>query len=347
MKEGLYLQGQLLWAWVPSACWTVSHHLALVGNQRWHKADPTAWGFLPWEKGSRTPSPLRGHWLQCWDGSSSLLGSCSASWDQEEDVRRVAGGNSGLSSPSQSPPRWSLLSFLPQPVVTSLSHFARCFWCEHLLPAAAWYYHLLLVLRKNLWYQNISLALYDPWPLGMRLPLGVPWAEGHHCSQGGRGTTLCPITWPLPLERTPPPAGVSLLCCALLNGLPAPFTAGLQDSGLSSAASPLHILRGRHFVQAVRQFWGYILSPSLFSQHPFRNWTADLATACCITAFGSGNAGTESPPLLLPVYCSAPHSIPLAVFAMLLYWESSPAVCFTIIGFITSLTKPQSNLKLC
>lgn len=74
-----------------------------------------------------------------------------------------------------------------------------------------------------------------------------------------------------------------------------------------------------HFVQAVRQFWGYILSTSLPSHHASRNWTADLATACCATAFGSGSAGTESTPLLLPVYCSAPHSIPLAVFAMLLY----------------------------
>lgn len=68
------------------------------------------------------------------------------------------------------------------------------------------------------------------------------------------------------IRRTPPPAGVSLLCCALPNGLPAPFTAGLQDPGLSSAASPLHILRGRHFVQAVREFLGlYSVSLSIFS----------------------------------------------------------------------------------
>lgn len=341
VEEELYLQGQLLWAQVSPACWRVSQHLALVEIRGEIKltTDCQHGVFSHGRKAAGHPAL----WGATGCSAEMVPHHCLAAFLQAETKRRMAGmevGSSGLSNPSQSQPR-CLLSFLPQPVVTSLTHFARCFWCEHLLPAAGWCSQLLLVLRKNLWYQNISLPLYDQWSLGMRQSVGYPEL---------RVTSL--------KEVEPPPCvsprGLHLhllqvfLSCAV--PFPVVFQHHLQLGCRTLGWAQLPLLPTFSEEGILSRLWDSfrsIFCPPLFSQHPFRNWTADLPTACCITAFASGSAGTELTPLLLPDYCCAPHSIPLAVFAMLLCWESSPAVCFTIIGFITSLTKPQSNLKLC
>lgn len=213
------------------------------------------------------------------------LAGCSASWEQEDDDRRVGwrehpsslspslctragapwpnvAGNSGLSSLSQSPPRWSLPSFHPQPVVTFLLWVVLCFWCEHLLPAAGWCY-MLLPLRKTLWFQNISLhrricTISSRWSLG---------GSRYGTTSGGYPKMeVSPA-----LEEVEPPPCVSplgLCQCRGLHLLQAFPSCGVPSSMVFQchlqvgcrtpvwAQLPLPcLLRGKHFLQAVSQFW--------------------------------------------------------------------------------------------
>lgn len=119
-------------------------------------------GFSAMGERLQDTQPLRGHGLQWGGGSSSLTDELAVL--QAETKKRMsgmwAGGTSGWSSPSQSPPRWGFLPFSFHPQLWLPCHILQDVSGVNMFPAAGWCNHMLLVLRKNLWGQNISLPLY-------------------------------------------------------------------------------------------------------------------------------------------------------------------------------------------
>lgn len=121
----------------------------------------------------------------------------------------------------------------------------------------------------------------DPWvDAGTGLPAGIPQAQSQPCSWGGRAisashwscfvsaedSTFCrhfsPVVWCL---RWSP--------IFIYRWVVGPWF-----------ELNLHSLR-RHFLQAMSQFWRFVPTSFLFSQHPFKNCTAELySRAYCVIA---------------------------------------------------------------